>query len=51
MFERQVRRTPDATAVIHRDRRLSYRELNERANRLARRLIGEHQVSPGTLVC
>ncbi|MER6306840.1 amino acid adenylation domain-containing protein [Streptomyces sp. NPDC001657] len=51
MFERQVRRTPDATAVIHRDRRLSYRELNERANRLARRLLAEHQVSPGTLIC
>jgi len=33
-FERQVENTPDATAVVYQDERLSYRELNERANQL-----------------
>ncbi|WP_424215829.1 amino acid adenylation domain-containing protein (plasmid) [Streptomyces sp. BI20] len=39
MFEEQVARTPDHTAVVHAEHSLTYRELNFRANRLARRLI------------
>ncbi|WP_204128572.1 AMP-binding protein, partial [Pseudomonas ogarae] len=35
LFEEQVQRTPDAVAVIHGEQRLTYRALNERANRLA----------------
>jgi amino acid adenylation domain-containing protein len=35
MFEAQVERTPDALAVVHGEQRLSYRQLNEQANRLA----------------
>ncbi|HET7463045.1 MAG TPA: amino acid adenylation domain-containing protein, partial [Longimicrobium sp.] len=38
LFERQVERTPDATAVRFGDERLSYAELNARANRLAHEL-------------
>jgi nonribosomal peptide synthetase DhbF len=38
-FEEHVRRTPDAIAVTHGDTRLTYRELNRWANRLAHRLI------------
>ncbi len=37
-FEEQLERTPDAAAVIFRGQQLSYRELNEKAARLARRL-------------
>jgi len=40
MFEEQVRRNPDATAILHEDLSVSYAELNEQANRLAHHLIG-----------
>ncbi|AGP41609.1 non-ribosomal peptide synthetase [Sorangium cellulosum] len=38
LFEAQAARTPDATAVIFEDRRLSYRELDARANQVAHAL-------------
>ena len=49
LFEEQAGKTPDAAAVVFGERRLSYRELNERANQLARHLhsLG---VGPETLV-
>ncbi|MFI0423549.1 amino acid adenylation domain-containing protein [Spongiactinospora sp. 9N601] len=49
MFEAQVTRTPEADAVRHAGERLSYRGLNERANRLAHLLI-ERGVRPGRVV-
>lgn len=38
LFEEQAERRPDATAIIWGERRLSYREVNGQANRLARYL-------------
>jgi amino acid adenylation domain-containing protein len=35
LFEQQVERTPDAIALIFGNQKLTYRELNERANKLA----------------
>ncbi|WP_422824115.1 amino acid adenylation domain-containing protein, partial [Xenorhabdus entomophaga] len=39
LFEQQVKKTPDATAVIHQAQIFSYAELNVQANRLAHQLI------------
>jgi len=36
LFEEQVYKTPDNTAVVYEDKQLTYRELNERSNQLAR---------------
>ncbi|EHR52765.1 amino acid adenylation enzyme/thioester reductase family protein [Saccharomonospora marina XMU15] len=38
-FTRQAERTPDAVAVVSGDARLTYRELDERSNRLANHLL------------
>lgn len=38
LFEEQTQQTPDAIAVVCGDRQLTYRELNQRANQLARYL-------------
>ena len=38
LFEAQVKRTPEAVAVLFERQQLSYRELNQRANQLARHL-------------
>ena len=40
LFEEQVRKSPEARAVVHEDRVLSYSELNAQANRLAYYLRG-----------
>ena len=48
MFEAQVERTPDAVAVIFEDERLTYQELNARANQLA--TTCGHGVGPEVLV-
>jgi amino acid adenylation domain-containing protein len=40
LIEDQVERTPDAVAVLYEETELSYRELNQRANRLAHHLMG-----------
>ena len=49
LFQAQVARTPEATAVVFEDTLLSYGELNGRANRLARLLIARG-VGPESLV-
>jgi amino acid adenylation domain-containing protein len=49
LFEAQAARTPGATAVVFGDGRVTYGELNARANRLAR-LLAERGVGPDVRV-
>jgi amino acid adenylation domain-containing protein/FkbM family methyltransferase len=49
LFEEQVKRTPDAVAVVFEEQELSYGELNGRANRLAH-YLKKLGVGPETLV-
>ena len=49
LFEEQVERTPNATAVVFADQQFTYQELNARANQLAFYLIAQG-VGPDVLV-
>lgn len=49
LFEAQVERTPEAIAVEADDRQLTYAELNERANQLAR-FLRRFGIGPDSLV-
>lgn len=49
LFEEQVEKNPDAPAVIFKDKQLSYRRLNHRANELALHLQ-QQGVGPESLV-
>lgn len=49
MFEAQVQKTPNAIAVIYNSEQLTYQELNEKANQLARYLLEEGLQSEMTI--
>jgi amino acid adenylation domain-containing protein len=49
LFEAQVGRTPDAIAVVFEDSRLTYQELNQRANQLAH-YLNKLGIGPEVLV-
>lgn len=49
LFEEQVERTPNSTAVVFNDMSMSYKELNEKSNQLAR-FLREKGVKPDSVV-
>ncbi|MBA4538759.1 amino acid adenylation domain-containing protein, partial [Bacillus aquiflavi] len=49
LFEEQVERTPENMAVVFKDKKLTYRELNEKSNQIAA-LLREKGVKPNTVV-
>jgi amino acid adenylation domain-containing protein len=49
LFEAQVERTPEAIALVYEEQRLSYTQLNQRANQLAH-YLQSLDVAPGSFV-
>src|SRR5262249_16252766 len=49
LFEAQVQRSPEATALVLEENTLSYAELNAQANRLAHLLVGQG-IGPESIV-
>ncbi|SMD03751.1 non-ribosomal peptide synthetase, partial [Chryseobacterium sp. YR221] len=50
LFEDQVAKTPDQIAVVYQDIKLSYKDLNEKANRLANYLIQTYNLQPDDII-
>jgi amino acid adenylation domain-containing protein len=50
IFEEQAARTPDAIALAFGEKELTYRELDQKANRLANYLLSKYAIRPGDLV-
>lgn len=50
LFEEQAKKTPEKIAIIFEDIKLSYHNLNEQSNRLARYLINNYTITPDTLI-
>lgn len=50
LFSEQAAKTPDNIAVVFNGRQLTYRELEQQANRLANYLVAAHNIEPDTLV-
>ena len=50
LFEAQVERVPNANALIHENKILTYKELNEKANQFAHHLKNEYDIKPNDLV-
>lgn len=49
LFEEQVKKTPNNTAIVFGDKSLTYKELNEKANSLAHFLVKQN-IKPKTVV-
>src|SRR5262249_53000563 len=50
IFEQQVLKNPDSTALTFEDVKLTYRELNEKSNRLANYLMEQYAVKANDLI-
>jgi tyrocidine synthetase-3 len=47
LFEEQVRKTPDAIALVFEQKRFTWQQLNEQSNRLAHYLRAHYKIQPG----
>ncbi|CAG7977081.1 unnamed protein product [Penicillium nalgiovense] len=50
MFENEASQKPDKTAVVYEETSLTYRELNERANRMAHQLRSDVSPNPNEVI-
>ena len=51
LFEKQVEKTPEDTALVYEGVRLRYKELNEESNLLAHYLIDKYNIQGDDLIC
>ena len=50
LFESQVKKTPNRTAIVFGKTHLTYKQLNEKANQLANYLVKSYRIKPDDLV-
>ena len=50
LFEEQAKQTPDNIALVFEQQRLTYKELNQKANQVAHYLQQNYQIKPDTLI-
>jgi len=50
LFEEQVLRTPNNIAIVFEDKKLTYHELNTKANQLAHYLLTNYKIQPEDLI-
>nr|CAA38631.1 delta-(L-alpha-aminoadiphyl)-L-cysteinyl-D-valinesynthetase (ACV synthetase) [Aspergillus nidulans] len=50
MFEKEAAQKPDKVAVVYEQRSLTYRQLNERANRMAHQLKSDISPKPNSII-
>ncbi|WGV29730.1 non-ribosomal peptide synthetase [Lactococcus sp. NH2-7C] len=50
LFEKQVELHPNDIAIVFQNRKLTYRELNEKANQFANTLLEDYQITKGSHV-
>lgn len=50
LFEEQVFNSPDSLALTYNEMKLTYKELNEQSNQLARFLVDNYECMPGDLI-
>ncbi|MFN6565572.1 MAG: amino acid adenylation domain-containing protein [Nostoc sp. ChiSLP01] len=50
LFAAQVEKTPNNIAVVFDEQKLTYQQLNQKANQLAHYLIQNYQIQPNTLI-
>ncbi|WP_425390979.1 amino acid adenylation domain-containing protein [Ekhidna sp.] len=51
LFEAQVNKTPDNVALVYEEEKLTYSQLNEKSNQLARQLKTEYERRNGKTIC
>ena len=50
LFQEQVDKNPDSVALVFEDQELTYKQLDERSNQLARYLRSNYDIKPDTLI-
>ena len=50
IFEEQVEKTPDNVALVFKNNKITYRQLNEKSNAIAQHLLQQYDIKPDDIV-